>query len=88
MGYYTRFNLTWSCTRDWKPSSCGHENEPKAKFCQDNSPLVVERSYWTSELDGKEYYNCFCPGCGAYMKGREAGVDEGTCWEWCGSCRP
>lgn len=52
-----------------------------------NAPRLVERSYWTSELDGKRYYNCFCPGCGAYMKMRDAGVDEGTDDEWCGSCR-
>lgn len=35
MGYYTRFNLSWSVTDSWKPPSCGHQNGPNAKFCQE-----------------------------------------------------
>lgn len=54
---------------------------------QANAPRVVEREYWTSDLDGTPYYNCFCTGgCGAYLKARQAGVDEGTDYEWCGEC--
>jgi hypothetical protein len=58
-----------------------------AAAIQKNGPRVVHREYWTSELDGKRWYTCWCPGCGAYMKWREAGVDEGTLSEWCGGCR-
>ncbi len=54
---------------------------------QANAPRLVERSYWTSELDGTRYYDCPCPGCGAYMKHRRGGEDEGTLSEWCGVCR-
>lgn len=53
---------------------------------QDNGPRVVERSYWT-RVDTVEMYDCFCPGCGAYLKNRKAGEDEGTDREWCGVCR-
>lgn len=46
-----------------------------------------KREYWTSDLDGKRYYNCFCACCEhAYLKALEAGVDEGTDYEWCGEC--
>jgi hypothetical protein len=58
-----------------------------AEAIRQNAPLVVERSYWTSERDGKLYYDAFCPGCGACTEGWEAGVDEGTDAEWCGACR-
>lgn len=52
-----------------------------------NAPLVVERDYWTSEINGAAYYDCFCPGCGVRLKFREPGVHEGTDLEWCGACR-
>lgn len=46
-----------------------------------------KREYWTSDLDGKRYYNCFCACCEhAYLKALDAGVDEGTDAEWCGEC--
>lgn len=45
--------------------------------------VVVERRYW----EGGERYDCFCPGCGAGLKARSAGVHEGTEVEWCGACR-
>jgi hypothetical protein len=58
-----------------------------AQAIRDNphTPLVVRREYW--ETDPTKY-DCWCPGCGAYMKGRTAGKDEGTDYEWCGVCRP
>jgi len=52
-----------------------------------NAPRLVERHYWTSEIDGTRYYDCFCPGCGVQMKKCTPGVDEGTDNEWCGACR-
>ena len=52
-----------------------------------HAPRIVERSYWTSEIDGRSLYDCKCPGCGVRMKSREAGLDEGTDAEWCGLCR-
>ncbi len=58
-----------------------------ADAIQKNAPRVVDRDYWTSESTGNALYNCSCPGCGAHMKAREAGVDEGTLSEWCGECR-
>ena len=51
------------------------------------APRIVERYYWTSELDGTKHYDCHCPGCGVLMKARDAGLDEGTDDEWCGVCR-
>lgn len=45
------------------------------------------REYWTSDLDGTRYYNCFCASCDcAYLKSLDAGKDEGTDREWCGLC--
>jgi hypothetical protein len=55
-----------------------------AMAVQKNAPRLVERRYWETD---PRYYDCWCPGCGAYMKMRDAGVDEGTDYEWCGSCR-
>lgn len=58
-----------------------------AQAIKDNHSPLVSRHYWTSELDGKEYYSCACLGCGVEMKKRQAGLDEGTDREWCGACR-
>lgn len=58
-----------------------------AEAIRRNGPPLVVREYWTSEIDGRRFYTCFCPGCGAYMKYRKAGEDEGTDNEWCGACR-
>jgi hypothetical protein len=52
-----------------------------------NGPRIVERCYWTLAVSGERVYTCHCPGCGAYMKNRKAGRDEGTDNEWCGACR-
>jgi hypothetical protein len=59
------------------------------EWCALNATPIVEREYWTSDLDGRCYYNCFCPGlgCGAYRKALDAGVHEGTDLEYCGLCR-
>lgn len=57
-----------------------------AEAIQRNGPRIVERSYWTSEIDGRDYYTCHCPGCGVQLKRREPGM-EGTSNEWCGMCR-
>lgn len=56
---------------------------------QANAPRLVERSYWTSDIDGARYYDCGCPGegCGVHMKRCKAGEDEGTDNEYCGLCR-
>jgi hypothetical protein len=35
MGYYTRFELSWQSTPEWKPPTCGHENHSNAKFCSE-----------------------------------------------------
>lgn len=36
MGYYTKFELSWSTTPAWKPlPPCAHENSSEAKFCQE-----------------------------------------------------
>jgi hypothetical protein len=53
---------------------------------QKNAPRVVERRYWTSEINGAKYYDCDCRGCGVCLKARDAGIDEGTDYEWCGAC--
>lgn len=58
-----------------------------ADAIRENAPFVVDREYWTSGIDGRRYYTCHCPGCGAMLKRREAGVHEGTDLEWCGVCR-
>ena len=44
MGYYTRFTLKWSCMPDWKPKTCGHDNAPKAKFCQECGESLEPKS--------------------------------------------
>jgi hypothetical protein len=57
-----------------------------AEAIRRNAPKLVERRYFCAD-DGKRFYCCYCPGCGAYMKNRIAGVHEGTDDEWCGACR-
>jgi hypothetical protein len=57
------------------------------EWCALKGTLIVSRSYWTSELDGHRYYDCFCPICGVQLKKRDAGVHEGTDLEYCGACR-
>jgi len=56
-----------------------------AEAIRKNAPRLVERQYWKTD---PSYYDCYCPGCGVLLKARDAGVDEGTAAEWCGSCRP
>ena len=59
MGYYTRFSMTWSCTKDWKPAYCRHENAPGAKSCQECGeslePKAIDKvvgDYLDEHLDG------------------------------------
>jgi hypothetical protein len=59
-----------------------------AEAIRANAPPLVVRHYWTSEIDGRHFYECYCANsCGTYLKGRHAGRDEGTDAEYCGACR-
>lgn len=81
----------WDCKTAWngmlRGAAVAFGLMGMAEAIRRNGPPLVVRECWTSEIDGRRFYTCFCPGCGAYMKYRKAGEDEGTDNEWCGACR-
>ena len=65
MGYYTRFELTWSISESYKPPpACLHANIATAKFCQECGVPLAKAKVAPDRAIGKaiEVLDCYVIG--------------------------